>query len=124
MYFMLNNRKLKKPLFKKRYLKKVNYKKISNSLFFKNKVLVDLDFFKKILFRLKRIYKKKKIKLFINLNRNHIISKKPKNSRMGKGKGKFSRFVYKIVPYKPVISIPSISQTRFNSLLNHLNCYR
>lgn len=120
MYFFSKNKEIKKPMFKKRYIHFKNYLKSKNSIFFKNINYVELNFFKLFLFRLKRVYKKKKIKMFINLNRNHLITKKPKNSRMGKGKGKFTRFIYKITPYKPVIILPNISVNRMTSLKGYL----
>lgn len=121
MYFRSNNILLKSAIFKKRRIGSKKYSFKNYSLYLKNTILVELYLIKKLLFRLKRVYKKKKISLFINLNKNHIISKKPKNSRMGKGKGRFVRYVYKIKLFTPIIRFNTISDSRFVSTQNVLN---
>ena len=112
---------MKRSIFKKRFITFKHYSFKNRSVFIKNRVLIELYILKRLLFRLKRIYKKKKITLFINLNKNHIISKKPKNSRMGKGKGKFTRYIYKLSLFTPILFFEKISNYRFKSLQNVLN---
>lgn len=52
-------------------------------------VFVELKFLKKILVFLKRIVRRKNINIYISITINHLLTYKIKNSRMGKGKGKF-----------------------------------
>lgn len=59
--------------------------------FLKIRSLLKLIFKKK-----KNVNKFKKIKVWVFLKANHPISKKSKNSRMGKGKGGFLRWVTKL----------------------------
>lgn len=93
----------------KNFLKVKRQKKRSKSFFFKNEKLFKKNFifFKNILFlenkhfkkkflRLKKRFLKKKNKIFLNFYFNINISKKGKNTRMGKGKGKIKNIAFKI----------------------------
>lgn len=92
---------------KKRYfLKKKNNIKLnfgSSCLFFWNFLKFECVYLKIIKKLFKTYLKKKKKtylsrKLWINLKQNYPISKKSKNSRMGKGKGLFLRWIIIIKP--------------------------
>ena len=39
---------------------------------------------------------------------------------MGKGKGKFIRFMYRVTPYKPIIFFPKLSKIRLNTLFGDI----
>lgn len=62
---------------------------------------------KKYLKKLRRKgLKKQKLlvyKLYVSLNQNYLLSKKSKNSRMGKGKGAFIREAIKVKKFRPFI---------------------
>ena len=84
--------------FKKRYLRGYQYKFLrygNLGIFFiksyriENMHLFDLK--KKFKFFLNKSKKDLNNQLWIFINKNYPVSKKPKNSRMGKGKGKFIR---------------------------------
>jgi ribosomal protein L16/L10AE len=54
---------------------------------------------RKILKRFRRVWEKQHLcpqKLWFWLRKNYVISKKSKNARMGKGKGKFVRYAIKL----------------------------
>ena len=85
---------LKRGVFKKRGVTRPSQKSPLVGVFLKNKTYIELTFFKRFLVSLRKLYKKKKVNIFLNLHRNHVITRKPKNARMGKGKGKFNRFIY------------------------------
>lgn len=42
-------------------------------------------------------------KLYVSLNSNYMLSKKSKNSRMGKGKGTFIREAIKVKKFRPFV---------------------
>jgi ribosomal protein L16/L10AE len=62
---------------------------------------------KKFLKKLKRKGLKKQrgvvYKLYVSLSKNYMLSKKSKNSRMGKGKGSFIREAVKVKKFRPFI---------------------
>ena len=66
-----------------------------------------VSFLKKLLKKLKRRGLKKQkstvYKLYISLTKNYCLSKKSKNSRMGKGKGSFIREAIKVKKFRPFI---------------------
>ena len=70
----------------------------NHGLYFKRTCRLELIYFvmlRKILKRLRHFVKDKAIyhkKIWFWLRKNYVISKKSKNSRMGKGKGKFLRY--------------------------------
>jgi ribosomal protein L16/L10AE len=100
MRFTIKNKET--TSFKKRYKKRFN----KTSFIFGNtaiKILKDMKLEYNYIFNIKKILKKffkfKKTKLkkvWIFLNKNFPITKKSKNSRMGKGKGKFLRYSSRI----------------------------
>lgn len=66
-----------------------------------------MTFLKKLLKKLRRKGLKKQrsltYKLYVSLNSNYMLSKKSKNSRMGKGKGTFIREAIKVKKFRPFI---------------------
>lgn len=68
----------------------INKKKlfIKNTIFYKNILFLENKNFKRKFLNFKKKFFKKKYKIFLILNFNNNITKKSKNSRMGKGKGK------------------------------------
>lgn len=115
MYFNKINLKLKKPIFKKRHnLKlKIFYKcKFKKIIFFKKTNFLELNFLKKKITKLLRLVKKKKIIVYINLKKNHLLTKKSKNSRMGKGKGKFMRYISRLKIGLPILTYNVYSNFR------------
>lgn len=84
--------------FKKRHITGYHYKKLkygNSGIFFKKNYRIEniylFDIKKKFKFFITKYKKGFNKQLWIFINRNYPISKKPKNSRMGKGKGKFVR---------------------------------
>jgi hypothetical protein len=102
---------MKKNIFKNKnpvYFKKRNFFKIKtfpdlkskeSFIFFKKPCRFEIKKFLFLKKRFKKLFKKSKYfykkKIIVYLNRNYPFSKKSKNSRMGKGKGKFKRWVLK-----------------------------
>ena len=90
-------------------------------IFCKNTLLLELKYYRFFFLKLRKISKKKKFYSFVFLSCNHCFSKKSKNSRMGKGKGKFIRYVCRKNLLKPIFIFNKISKIRFNKFLNYLN---
>ena len=65
--------------------------------------------------------KKKKAFGFVSIVNNHSFSIKSKNSRMGKGKGKHTRFVSRQKILKPVFSFRKLSFIRLIKFVKFLN---
>jgi hypothetical protein len=84
-------------------------------------MFIELKFYKFFIFKLRRLSRRKKFKSFVNICCNHCFSKKSKNSRMGKGKGKFVRYVYRSLPMKPIFSFYRMSKVRINKLVRLFN---
>lgn len=101
------------------------YRSFSNGLLFfsKKNLLFEMYFFvffKKIT---KYFFKKNNALnnvffLWTILKLNYPISKKSKNSRMGKGKGQFLRWVLKVAANSLLIKIKSNNLIRLNSILS------
>lgn len=79
-------------------------------LFFNKSYRIEFKYIvmlKRFLKKLKRrgIKKQKSIayKLYVSLSQNYMLSKKSKNSRMGKGKGSFVREAIKVKKFRPFI---------------------
>ena len=103
----LKKKKLNKDriCFKKRYNLTLKNKKLyfgTHGIFFRKTTRLELIYlvmFRKLIKRLKHPAKKNVIyhkKMWFWLKKNYPLSKKSKNSRMGKGKGKFLRWVIRI----------------------------
>lgn len=132
----LNKIKIQKKIkrFKKRRYQKVAFNQ-NNFLFGGNRslsfrwsyifnklsMLIELKIYKFFIFKLRRITRRKKFKSFVNICCNHCFSRKSKNARMGKGKGKFSRYVYRSTTMKPIFSFFKLSKTRVCKFVNFLN---
>ena len=100
MRFRLKNKET--TSFKKRFNTIVGKPFLKFGLFaliFSNKSSVEFNYiayFKKILKIFFKFKKSKLKKVWIFLNKNFPITKKSKNARMGKGKGKISRYVMRV----------------------------
>jgi len=90
-------------------------------LYIKNKLFLNLKFYKIMLFKMRRVSRRKKLKAYININCNHNFSRKSKNSRMGKGKGKFRKFVFRVKTLKPLVVFFRTSIIRIKKLVFLLN---
>lgn len=90
-------------------------------IFFKNRLFVEMRLYRFFFLKLRKLSKRKKIKTFVLISCNHCFSKKSKNSRMGKGKGKFTRYAMRYVSLKPIFIFYKLSYQRallFKSFLN------
>lgn len=109
-----------KRFFKKRFLKN------NKMIFFKKTLYLNLlkfkiFFFKNIFKKFIKISKKFKIKIYFCFKKNLIISKKSKNSRMGKGKGQNK---YNIVFSKNTfLKFKKISNMRYFKIKKKLNFF-
>lgn len=88
--------------------------------------LIHLTFLKKCLriFNLKKKSNKnnlKNLKIWISLLPNGTISRKSKNSRMGKGKGMFERWVFKFQQGSTLVEFLGISRYRLVKTIIYLN---
>ena len=132
----LNKLKLQKQLkkFKNRKKQKLifndsifslcsKYRLYNNSvcIYVKNLILIELKIYRFFFLKLRKLSKKKKFKLFVLISCNHCFSKKSKNSRMGKGKGKFLRYVFRYKLLRPIFIFYKISLNRVSKFLNFLN---
>lgn len=132
----LNKIKIQKHIkqFKNRRDTKTIFKKniflINNKEIFKNKIsfiflqlktYLELKVYSFFIKKIRRLSKKRKFKSFVNICCNHCFSKKSKNARMGKGKGKFVRFVYRSIPLKPIFIFLKVSKIRIAKLTIYLN---
>lgn len=131
----LNKIKVQKQikLFKKRKKQKVIYKDFIFSpaikkstpswsyVFSRFLLFFELRFYKFFFLKLRRLSKKKKFKAYVHVSCNHFFSKKSKNSRMGKGKGKFVRYVYRTKVMLPNFVFYRISKNRVSSFVLFLN---
>jgi hypothetical protein len=78
-------------------------------------------FFKSILKKVIKLSKKSKVRVFVCFKKNLIVSKKSKNSRMGKGKGSN---IYKFSFLKNTLfSFYNTSKTRFFKVKKKLNYF-
>lgn len=82
---------------------------------------LELKIYKIFFLKIRKIIRKKKLKAFVNICCNHNFSKKSKNSRMGKGKGKFCRFIYRTTSFKPIFTFFNVSSFRVLKLCKFLN---
>lgn len=84
-------------------------------------LFIELKIFRFYFLKLRRFCSKKKLKSYVYICCNHNFSKKSKNSRMGKGKGKFLRFVFRSKIFKPIFIIYKISKIRIYKFILYLN---
>lgn len=103
---------LRRPELKKRFL-----------IFPSNLFYLELRILKVLIVSLRKIIRRKKLKAFVFLCCNHAWFKKSKNARMGRGKGRFSRFVFVCTNLKPVFVFFKISKLRAVKFIERLNCY-
>ena len=98
----------KKRKYKKNLINKIKFGDYAFINLKETKIeLIQLSFIKKLFKKLMKRRKKKKTKnnnntiyknykIWVNLLPNYVISRKSKNSRMGKGKGSFERWVIRV----------------------------
>jgi len=109
---------------------KVQLSKGFSGFFFWNSISFECVYLKLLRRKIKKNLKKKKKKylsrkVWLNLKPNYPISKKSKNSRMGKGKGSFLRWVVLIKPMHCFIEFSGFNFYLLNFLKKNLrNCYR
>lgn len=110
--------------------KKIQFSKGVSGFFFWNSISLECVYLKLLRKKIKKNLKKKKKKylsrkIWLNLKPNYPISKKSKNSRMGKGKGSFLRWVVLIKPMQCFIEFSGFNFYLLNFLKKNLkNCYR
>lgn len=107
-------------------------------LFFNKNCRIEFKYIvmlKKFLKKLRRkgIKKQKNIvyKLYVSLSQNYMLSKKSKNSRMGKGKGSFIREAIKVKKFRPFIysnghrlkSLIKLASQFSNKTNKNLSCF-
>jgi len=134
MYLNKLKTQVKLVKFKKRFVPKLIFKENIFSLVFKktfftkfsyiflsNSINIELFFYKFFIKKLRKLSRRKNFKSFIFLYCNHCFSKKSKNSRMGKGKGKFVRFICRKYFLQPVFVFSKISSIRIQKFTTFLN---
>jgi len=87
----------------------------------RNLLFMELRFYKLYFLKLRRINKRRLVKVYVYIMCNHNFSRKSKNSRMGKGKGKFVRFVFRSKIMKPIFIFNKISNYRLYKFIQYLN---
>lgn len=129
MYFNKKKSQKKLVLQKNRFKPKIKfYKKFMFKNFFvksaflcvKQCVYLELKYLKILIKFFRKLSKKKKYKIYVNYCCNHAWFKKTKNSRMGKGKGKFVRYFYKSTNVKPLFIFKTVSRIRLKKFLFNL----
>lgn len=60
-------------------------------------------------------------KVWVNLKANFPISRKSKNSRMGKGKGSFSRWMIKLNQNSTILEFKNVDYNRIKKLTSYWN---
>ena len=118
------NRRMAKFIYDNKYFNFLNTKLVYNRvsyIFNRFSLFLELKIYKFFIKKLRRMSKRKHFKSFLNICCNHYFSRKSKNSRMGKGKGKFVRYVYRTISLKPVFTFIRISKKRLIKFTIYLN---
>ena len=118
------NRRMAKFIYDNKYFNFLNTKLVYNRvsyIFNRFSLFLELKIYKFFIKNLRRMSKRKHFKSFLNICCNHYFSRKSKNSRMGKGKGKFVRYVYRTISLKPVFTFIRISKKRLIKFTIYLN---
>lgn len=126
MYF--NKRKSQKKLilqkhrFKPKifFFEKFMFREIGTRISYlcvKQSIYLELKYMRILIKFFRKMVKKKKYKVYVRYCCNHAWFRKSKNSRMGKGKGKFVRFFYKSTNVKPLFIFKRISIFRLKKFL-------
>lgn len=105
---------------------KLFFNKSASIIFFWHTVKLEYVYFKLVRRKLRFLLKKKKStlvrKVWLNLKANYPISKKSKNSRMGKGKGKFLRWLIILKPMQAFLELDGFNFLKlvcFKKTLKH-----
>lgn len=101
------------------YLKKP--KKITNIVMFRNAGLIGLKIYERLIKSLRKFTKKKKFSLRFKVKSNFIVSKKPTNSRMGKGKGSPKGFILRVTAGSIFLVTKGISLKRLQRFFKKEN---
>jgi hypothetical protein len=90
-------------------------------VFLSNSVYLELKFYRFFFLKLRKLSRRKKFLSLVFIYCNHCFSKKARNARMGKGKGKFVRYVCKKRSLKPIFIFTKISLCRVYRFISFLN---
>ncbi len=90
-------------------------------VFSSHSVYLELKFYRFFFLKLRKLSRRKKFLSLVFIYCNHCFSKKAKNARMGKGKGKFVRYVCRRRSLKPVFIFSKISIFRVHKFILFLN---
>ena len=99
------------------WLKSTNKFNKYSYIFSKNQVHIELKVYKLFFLNLRRLSRKKNFFSFVLLFCNHTFSKKARNARMGKGKGKMARFVCKKKNLQPLFIFKFLSVLRIKKFV-------
>jgi penicillin-binding protein-related factor A (putative recombinase) len=109
-----DKKKLRK--FKKRSEPRLDFKKVPHNrrtyIYYPSGGNIELVIYKYIIKAFRRRSRRKRYKLNFFFKPNYVITKKSKNARMGKGKGKFRRFSLKLSKNKFFMAISGLSHHR------------
>ena len=127
-----------KKQFKKRKVYKnynyLNYLKYHSFFYWKPRVLfirgyskffyiVKIPFYVRVFRLIRKLFKNRRILFFSSIFLNKMLTKKYKNSRMGKGVGKRYKWVFSLLPYYPLFIVYNSNIRRLlwisNFLWNH-----
>lgn len=120
----------KKRVYKKNYRNLIKFGDYAFINLKETKIeLIQLSFIKKLFKKIIKRKKKKKsnniiqknYKIWVNLIPNYVISRKSKNSRMGKGKGSFERWVIRLKQGFILSEFIGISKYRLTQVLIKFN---
>jgi hypothetical protein len=84
---------------------------------------LELFTYKKIIRKFRKWSKKKKYRIEFRFTPNHIFSNKVKNSRMGKGKGKYTRLVVRLASYSTFMVLTGISPLRLTKYFSKMSVF-
>ena len=114
-YNKLQNRKKIKKLKKRSappgYTKKA-FKKGHVLVHYKTGGLLELSIYKRIIRGFRRKVRRKKYTIIFLFLPNYAHTRKSAKSRMGKGKGKFRRFLVKLKAMQPIMSVRDLAIKR------------
>lgn len=92
-----------------------------NYIYCSKTMLIEMKYYRFFFLKLRKLSKKRGFLSFVFVRCNHCFSKKSKNARMGKGKGKFLRYVSSQKKLKPIFGFLGISFLRFKNFYLYIN---
>lgn len=117
---VLQTRRLKPKIFFFEKFMFLNRWKKTSFLCVKQSIYLELKYLRVLIKFFRKLSKKKRYKIYVRYCCNHAWFKKAKNSRMGKGKGKFVRFFYRSTNLKPLFIFKKISKFRLQKFIKNL----